>query len=214
MRPAEYAMIRKLVLRSKATRTLEIGMANGGSTLQILGACSESCMHVAIDPFQLHQDGWKGAGMEAVKRAGLDKRMQLIEAPSYTAMPNLIQEGQKFQFILIDGWHSFDFTMVDFFFADLLLDPEGIIALHDTNLPSVHKVCRFIETHKPYERISPQPVIKSRNFVRKVFRRLGDFLKGSVVMREAKARREEWFTLSAYKKNKDFQVPNVFFARF
>jgi hypothetical protein len=49
-----------------------------------------------------------------------------MEMTSYRAMPQLYEmvvSGKipKFHLIYIDGWHTFDYTLVDFFYAGVLM---------------------------------------------------------------------------------------------
>jgi predicted O-methyltransferase YrrM len=147
-----------LVRQLNAKRTLEIGMAMGCSTLSIFEGLSANGLHTAIDPNQTLEGGfgWHGIGLESVKRAGFAELLRLIEKPSYQALPQLLGDGEQFDFILIDGWHSFDYTFVDYFYSDLLLVDGGILVIDDWRMPQVHHVTKFIETHKPYERLGPK----------------------------------------------------------
>src|SRR5688572_27094856 len=71
-----------LVRHYRPATTVEVGMANGISTLFIAAALEENGkgQHVAIDPFQ--STDWKGIGVGLVKQAGLSHRVRLIEKPS------------------------------------------------------------------------------------------------------------------------------------
>jgi len=48
----------------------------------------------------------------------------------------------------IDGWHTFDYTFIDFFFVDQVLKDGGILAFHDMYALSKQKVLNFIKTHR------------------------------------------------------------------
>ena len=50
------------------------------------------------------------------------------------ALPRLVEQGKRIQFCFIDGLHTFDYTMLDAFFADQALQPP--IAPHPSPLPS------------------------------------------------------------------------------
>ena len=132
------------VLGTNSTQTLEIGMAYGASTLFMLKAVTENGggAHVAIDPYQ--DKWWEGIGRSNVMRAECADMVRLLEQPSHLALPRLLSENARFDFIFIDGNHRFEFTLVDFFFADRLLKVGGHIMLHDAWLPSIRKVLSFI----------------------------------------------------------------------
>lgn len=216
MRPEEYATLQGLLERFRPARTLEIGMANGESTVCICRFLSRNGggKHVAIDPFESAPDGWAGRGLERVRREGLEPYLEMIEDFDYLALPRLVAAKSTFDFVLIDGWHSFDYTLIDLFYADLLLCPGGVVAIHDSGWPSVHKALRFLETHKPYDRLSPAPAVHIQPLAGRVLRRIRQLLGGPRVLAEAKSRRTEWHSLSAYRKRQDHQVPDDFFSSF
>jgi predicted O-methyltransferase YrrM len=77
-------------------------------------------------------------GLQNVRKAGLDHKHTWIGLPDYLALPQLAQEGKRFDFIFIDGYHSFDYAMLDFFYSDLLLVSGGMVVLHDSgSLPCI-----------------------------------------------------------------------------
>lgn len=216
MREEEYAKLRQLIRDSRPSNVLEIGMANGGSSvciLQTLRQLGEGHL-TSIDPFQTSADAWHGNGLAAVSAAGLEDCHTLIENFDYFALPRLVSDGTRFDFILIDGWHSFDYTLVDIFYSDLLLRDGGILAVHDTGWPAVYKACKFLETHKPYRRIGPAIAVHYDRLFPKLCRRISQVARGKHSMREAQRRRTEWFSLGAYEKIQSTQTPDAFFASF
>lgn len=214
MRPAEYDRLRELLATHRPKRTLEIGLANGGSACVICQHLAEAGGegHTAVDPFQSDPKGFSGRGVEAVKGRGFGHLLTVVEDFGHLTLPRLVAEGKTFQFVLVDGWHSFDYTLIDLFFADLLLEPGGVLAVHDTGWPAVYKACRFLETHKPYDRLSPPPSVALTSLPAKLARRVGQVLTGTTA--EAADRRTRWFSLAAYKKRESRQVPDDFFADF
>ena len=55
--------------------------------------------------------------------------------------------------MFIDGWHTFDYTLVDFFYADLMLEINGIICVDDICHKSVTKCIKYIRTNYPNYRL-------------------------------------------------------------
>jgi hypothetical protein len=214
MREEEYARLKEVLLAYLPMDTLEIGMAHGGSSVVICERLRQlgRGKHTAIDPFQTTE--WKSHGIDRVNQAGLSDWLEVILDFDYLALPRLVQEKRSFDFILIDGWHSFDYAMVDYFYADLLLRPGGILTFHDSGWPSVNKVCKFLETHKLYERISPPLAVHIPGLLGRLWRRAGQLLRGPKVMHSARQRRSKWFSLAVYRKRESRQVGNAFFAPF
>jgi predicted O-methyltransferase YrrM len=145
--------VARLVGDLRLTRTLETGMAFGLSTLAICAVHAErdDGSHIAIDPHQ--STDWGGIGILNLKRAGLEQRARVIEARSDEALPRLRDEGLRIDFALIDGLHLFDTTLVDFFHADRMLDPGGVVVFHDTWMPAVGQAVAFVRANRAYEPI-------------------------------------------------------------
>ena len=153
MTPAQGLMLRDLVRKAGAKRTLEIGMGTGLSGLHIcwgLALVGDGGQHLAIDPFQ-DKDYWQSRGLALRDDAGLTDMFHWTGEFDDIALPRLLQEEQKFDFILIDGDHRFEATMLDFYYCDKLLRVGGIMVIDDTDWPSVWRVVNFAQRHRNYE---------------------------------------------------------------
>jgi predicted O-methyltransferase YrrM len=168
-----YSVVRD----SQPDLTVEIGMANGFSSLCIAQALHENGhgRHIAIDPFQ--SSDWGCAGLVCLRRAGLEHLVRLIEKPSHQALPELEQTGLRAQFIFIDGSHLFDYVMTDFLCADRILDVGGLMAFDDSDWPAITQVIRFALTNRKYEVVYPEVVIEppsgSPSILGRLARRIG-----------------------------------------
>jgi predicted O-methyltransferase YrrM len=144
--------IRALMSETGAKRTLEIGLSYGGSALAFCASHRElghqpASQHVAIDPFQASI--WQDAGISAIRRAGLEKYVDVRVTHSALALPRLLQDGRRFDLIYIDGSHLFEDVFVDAYFAARLLDPGGIVLFDDSTDPHIAKVLRFLQRNAP-----------------------------------------------------------------
>jgi predicted O-methyltransferase YrrM len=132
---------------------LEIGMANGISAFYILS--NNNVKHlISIDPFQNEQ--WKNVGIKFLKEYNMSDRHTLYEKKSYIALPELLNKygSNYFDLIFIDGWHTFDYTLVDFFYANLLLKIGGMIIIDDVLHAGVKQCVNYILTnYKFYKKI-------------------------------------------------------------
>ena len=136
------------------TTVIEVGMAFGIASLAIASALENAGSGgqlISIDPYQTRH--WRNIGLLNLERAKLDGHHRLIERVDYLTLPELVSERQTIQFAYIDGWHTFDYTLLDFFYIDRMLDPGGIVAFNDCALPSVHRVLSFVTAHRRYREI-------------------------------------------------------------
>lgn len=144
-------MLQKWVKKVDCRNSVEVGLAFGISSLYILDELSgmPNTMHYGIDPMQFN-DRWHGLGLENIKRAGLEQYYRFYQEPSYTALPRILETGKRFQFALIDGWHTFDYTLVDFFYIDKLLDINGVVVFDDVGYKAVRKVATYVLSNLDY----------------------------------------------------------------
>lgn len=155
--PQVGEFLQDLIREIKPKNSLEIGLGYGVSALYICDALKEPGIggrHVTIDPFQYTIDSFgktfDGIGMYNLRKAGYADIVEFLDKPSAQALSGLIAEGRKFQFAFIDGWHTFDHALIDFFLIDQLLDVGGVVCFDDANWPSVRKVCRYVVTNRSY----------------------------------------------------------------
>jgi hypothetical protein len=96
---------------------------------------------------------WKGGGVTAVAKAGLSARHELIEDYDYNALPRLLASGQRVGFAYIDGWHTFDYTLLDWWYLDKMLPAGGVVGFNDCGWPAVDKAIRFVVSHRKYTEV-------------------------------------------------------------
>jgi predicted O-methyltransferase YrrM len=144
----EGQFLHELVATTQPQRSLEVGLACGISALYICGALAPSARHIAIDPLQ--SELFENAGLIALEQAGFANRLDFYEEPSQFALPRLAQEGHRVGFAFIDGMHTFDHALLDFFYIDMLLERGGIVAFDDADIPAVRRVVRFAVTNRAY----------------------------------------------------------------
>lgn len=152
----EGEFISSMIKKHKLRNCLEIGMAFGISATYILE--NENTKLISIDPFQTTQ--WKSYGLKLLKQNNMDNRHELIQEKSYVALPDLLKRNIEFDFIFIDGWHTFDYTLLDFFYADKMLKIGGLIIIDDALHKGVSKTLKYLNTnYKYYQKVdSPYTV--------------------------------------------------------
>lgn len=150
----EGELLTRLITERKPKVSLEVGLAFGVSALFICEAmtnASPAPRHIVIDPAQHADEHWKGVGLANLERAGYREFVEFIEKPSQIALPELVAAGRKVDFAFIDGEHTFDHVLVDFFFVDQLLNVGGVVVFDDTGWPSIRRVARFVATNRAYK---------------------------------------------------------------
>ena len=149
----EGRFLQELFRRYEVQSSLEIGCAFGISSLymcEVLQA-NPRATHTIIDPKQSKL--WGGIGRANLERAG-HTFVEFIEDRSELIMPELVRAGRIFDFVFIDGFHTFDHTLVDLFYASRLIDVGGIIAIDDCTMPSVGKAVRYMRNLPCYAKLS------------------------------------------------------------
>jgi len=148
--PEEGRYIQKLVSDLDPTVTLEIGMAFGISSLYICDALKrkDATKHIIIDP-QDSAAPWFKIGLNNLRKSGYGNIIEHLDMRSHEALPQLLSRGQKIDFALVDGWHTFDYAFVDFFYIDKILNVGGVVVFDDADWPSIRKLCRYISKNYP-----------------------------------------------------------------
>lgn len=187
--------IRALMLELALERTLEIGMAFGGSALTFASSHRDLGraplrQHTAIDHAQ--NSYWDDAGKQNLERAGLAEYVEVIEQYSAFALPRLITEQRKYDLIYVDGSHQFEDVLVDFVFCHELLNVGGMILFDDSTDSQVAKVLRFIESN--YDEIYRAEPLLRGNPKQRLKRRLARILHKNQLTAYRKLRdgRQNW----------------------
>jgi predicted O-methyltransferase YrrM len=142
--------LQRLIRQRKPKTTLEVGLAFGISALFICETLKEcgGVRHIAIDPHQSTQ--WKGIGINNLKLAGFGNLIELKESYSHLALAEIEARGTTVEFAFIDGWHTFDHALTDFFHVDRILPVGGVVVFDDVFFPGVHQACRYVATNRDY----------------------------------------------------------------
>lgn len=143
VKPTEAAFIYNFIKEKGLKRTLETGFAYARSGSHIMMATKSS--HIACDPFQ---ENYQYLGLKNAEKLNLKDQLDFRDDYSHNVLPKLHLEGRKFEFVFIDGDHKFDGELIDFYYADLMLEMNGYILLHDTWMRSTRLLMAFIESNR------------------------------------------------------------------
>jgi predicted O-methyltransferase YrrM len=122
---------------SSIAKTIEVGCAYGLSSLFICEGLKDraGASHTIVDPGQ--GTVWHDVGISQLERFGYNF-FNILRVPSELALPQLLlNQAEQFDLAFIDGWHTFDQTMLDLYYASRLVRVGGYIVTDDCNWPSV-----------------------------------------------------------------------------
>lgn len=168
--PEEGMWIYELCRKLKPRQTLEIGLADGFSTIFFMAAikANGTGRHVAIDPFEITD--WHGVGLRKVQELGMIGSLRFIEEKDVFGLPGLAREGQQYEVIFIDGNHRFDDAILDFVLSDYVCAKDGYIIFDDFHLESIKKAVSFIENNRSDYQRQATPI----DLRIAVFKKVGD----------------------------------------
>jgi hypothetical protein len=72
-------------------------------------------------------------------------------------LPQFLAEGLEVEFAFIDGWHTFDHVLLDFFYINRMLRVGGVIVFDDVLMPSINRVLRCILAYPAYRLFEVPP---------------------------------------------------------
>lgn len=141
----EAEFLSNIIKQNKPKRTIEIGCAEGCSSLTIVSALQGwNGKHTIVDPFQTTYWGSKGINM--LKRFGFNN-YTLVEKGSEIALPAFLDNKEKFDFAFIDGYHTFDHTLIDAFYLIKMLNVGGFLVIDDVQMPAINKCIRYLNNY-------------------------------------------------------------------
>ena len=152
--------------------TLEVGCAYGLSSLHICAALKErpNASHIIIDPCQ--NDIFDGVGIRNLNESGINF-FELLEMKSEIALPALLEEKEgTVDLIFVDGWHTFDHTLLDCFYATRLLRQGGYLIVDDVSIPGVERVIDYLKNYPCYEECGSLSFNKPKSLKRNILKTL------------------------------------------
>lgn len=152
----EGLYIQEIIKEIKPEISLEVGLAQGISTMFICETLKEisSDKHIVIDPFQIekvdHGFNWSGLGLHNLEQCGYHDLVDFRNEPSEIVLPKLLEQGLKIDFAFIDGFHTFDQVLLDFYYINRMLNIGGVVVFDDSGMKSVNKAINYIRNYPAY----------------------------------------------------------------
>ncbi|MBN9351763.1 MAG: class I SAM-dependent methyltransferase [Chitinophagaceae bacterium] len=181
----EAEFLKKLIEKHKPMSTLEIGCAEGISSMVICETIPTKGIHLILDPNQSTE--WKNMGKNNLQNVGLNN-FEIVEEYSEFALPEFLKDGKRFDLVFVDGWHTFDQVLLEFFYINRLLPIGGIVVFDDSSMPGINRVMRYISNYPNYECLGSNR--SGTNSKRKAFNKIKMIIKFGASMLPLKVRRE------------------------
>jgi len=131
-RKQECELLARLVLQLKPETSLDWGLGDAAVCMVIALAKRElgiSKRHISLDPLQ-HSIS-KDVGLIQLQQMGLLEDVDFREDRSEEFLVQAMRSNRAFDFIFVDGDHSFGGKVIDAHLAERALKPGGVIAFHD-----------------------------------------------------------------------------------
>ncbi len=164
----EFLRLARIVETRKPRALLEIGTADGGTLFAHARLAAKDALLVSIDlpggEFGGGYDSWRIPLYEAF--AGPDQDLELLREDSHSDRTRQrlesVLDGRRFEYIFIDGDHSYEGVRQDVELALCLAAPHAIIALHDIvkhpdESCNVHDVWQELKLQHPHEELVQDP---------------------------------------------------------
>jgi predicted O-methyltransferase YrrM len=134
--PSEIKLLLNRVARIKPKVVLEIGTRMGGTLFLFTKVANENAKIISIDFPDGHGGGYPKSRYNFYKLFAVPpQQVELIQGDSHSDNTKVMLErllnGQKIDFIFIDGDHSFEGVKMDFDMYSPFVRPGGLVAFHD-----------------------------------------------------------------------------------
>lgn len=175
----EITWLMSLIADNGVQRSLESGLGNGYSAAASLLAGVVQHTSIEMSPRNVQV-----AQSNISKAKGPGQYFRLLMGYSDVRLAELVQRGEKFDLILVDGGHSFEDAFIDIHYARALLDAGGLLLIDDTIWPSVNAAINWHATHlaKVWQKIEPPDSIKAQStFHMATFRRTDVYVGSSPI---------------------------------
>jgi len=104
--------------------------------------------HLTLDPFQ--KQIANDVGLIQLERCGLKAEVEFLAQRSDEFLMRARDQGRLFDFIFVDGDHSFGGKVTDAYLADYVLKAGGTICFHDSLFRSTAAAVRYLICERGY----------------------------------------------------------------
>lgn len=149
--PANVRALQYALRQMQGRQVLEVGFAYGISSLAI-GDVLKSMWRARHDVIDGFQDSlWQDIGLENMRRAGHE--VHLHRELSEIALPKMMASGREYDFVFVDGYHTFDHALIDCFYSLRMLRVGGVLVLDDAQMPALTRLSAYLLNYPSLKRV-------------------------------------------------------------
>ncbi len=149
--PDEGDLIYAAIQQGGYTRCLETGFHTGSSALYMCAAIAQrggSVTSICVDDDETVQ-----RGISLLETYGARDHHTLIRANSTKVLAEKFLAGERFDFIFVDGWKTFDHLAYEMYLYNQMLEKGGVIVFDDSWLPSIQKIILLLQRFYGYREL-------------------------------------------------------------
>ena len=148
---SEGDLIFSLITENGFKSCLELGFYTGSTALYIAAAIAPRdgrLISICIDDEEIIE-----RGKDLLRSQGYEGLHKVICKNSNIVVPELYVADERFDFVFVDGWKTFDHLVSELYMINHMLEHGGVIAFDDSHMPSVRKAIKFLQSYYGYEEI-------------------------------------------------------------
>lgn len=161
---SQLALIAHLAKFCTASLSIDVGFGMGSSATVICAArraLGQPFEHLAFDPYGLPEK--RGSVVQAYLEDEFSTEFRRVWKRSEIGLAlEFDARGPGVAgFVFIDGFHTFEQVLVDFYLADQLCEVGAYILFDDAHFPAIEGVVEYVRTNRPDYAVSHLPVFNT-----------------------------------------------------
>jgi len=145
MDPREGMALQEWIRKENPASVIDIGLGYGVAAINAIKALLETrgdaFSLLTVDPYQDRR--FSDLGLQFIGEIGVNNQIEFCKRQSELILPELQQQGRKFDFAIVDGTHRFECVFIELFYLNNLMASSSVIFLDDYQIPGVRKAIAF-----------------------------------------------------------------------
>jgi predicted O-methyltransferase YrrM len=149
--PHQGDLLYTAIRRKSYRRCLQTGFLTGSTALYMCAAAAET--GGGVTSICMDDDDSVARGLRLLNEQDLSDRHTLIRGNSNRAIAEMFLAGERFDFVFIDGWKTFDHLAYELYLCNQMLETGGMIVFDDSYLPGVRKAIKLMRRFYGYREL-------------------------------------------------------------